>query len=64
MRRRKRILITAAVLAVLAALSGQYTMWQRYGVFDWWSAQPEFLKLHGRDYERAISTTRLHRTTA
>lgn len=49
---RKRILTIAAVLVVLGALWGQYTMWQRYGVFDWWSAQPQFLKLHGRDYER------------
>lgn len=48
----KRILIIAAVLVVLGALWGQYTMWQRYGVFNWWSAQPEFLKLNGRDWER------------
>lgn len=49
---RKRILIVAVILVVLAALWGQYTMWQRYGVFDWWSARPQFLKADGRDYAR------------
>lgn len=48
----KRILIIAAVLVLLGALWGQYTMWQRYGVFNWWSAQPRFVKVLGRDYER------------
>lgn len=57
---RKRILIIAAVLVLLAALWGQYTMWQRYGVFNWWSAQPRFVKVLGRDYERG----KLHNSPA
>ncbi len=51
-RRRNRILAGGVILIAFAAMWGQYSMWQRYGVFDWWSAQPRFAKVLGRDYER------------
>lgn len=51
-RRRNRILAGGVILIAFAAMWGQYSMWQRYGVFDWWSAQPRFVKVLGRDYER------------
>ncbi|MGJ6127219.1 hypothetical protein QN239_32060 [Mycolicibacterium sp. Y3] len=52
MASRKRLAIIVVALVGIPVMSAQYTMWDRYGVFDWWSAQPEFLKINGRDYER------------
>lgn len=50
----KRILITAAVIIVVIVGYGQWSMWDRYGVFNWWSAQPRFLKVNDRGYKQGI----------
>ncbi|PVA22674.1 hypothetical protein [Mycobacteroides abscessus] len=49
-RRWKRIVLAAAVIVVLALGAGQYTLWQRYGVFSWWSERPRFLEVRDRGY--------------
>lgn len=50
--RRKRLVVIVVAVVAIAALWGQRDMWNRYGVFDWWSAKPRFIKANGRDYER------------
>ncbi|MBF9328440.1 hypothetical protein [Mycobacteroides chelonae] len=46
----KRILVWSLAIVLVLGAAGQYTMWQRYGVFAWWDDKPRFLKVRDRGY--------------
>lgn len=48
----KKILFAVLSLILISACTAQYVLWQRYGVWNWWSAKPHYLKVHGRDYKQ------------